>query len=582
MIFVDIASLNISTELEVLKRDTQRNSFFLYQHNGVFFADNSRIGNNNQDDAKTKFLNVLTKAKEDNISIVLSPEYSCPKSVIDEIIANNTLQPSKNKLWTLGGESLNKEELNSLRALNTENLYIHFEDCYSTSDKNYVDPLYYIFIGEHNGVEKLIILIQFKSRHMGGLRSSQLEAENLIEGENVYIIKNDQNSIRLISFICSQAINFNASFIPDLVANHSWTDSPFLILSLQYNPNPSHTDFIAFKNIVMEKDKRELITLNWGLETTFIGGRPLYQDTNTPRSAIYFRTTDSDLDFSSQKIIRNHKKGLYFLQILRNKRVYFLSGEVELFKIDNKPVSIDAGNNVQQMREGPSVDKIFCFDEALNLNEFNEITDNHIAFLKGRGILNPFLLNIDKTIVDKERLVNISTGKVKGKEKEKWSDVIHLNSFIMSESDECNHRMTYTEDTYQSSETIRSLNCLNIFELDQNIIPNTSLYPNSIKHLESKNITIAYAEDANKFSYKYNIVNNKGAIERATICYVGAAVSPNVVNKTYDELQKLFDEESPGKYTVVVFYKQGNTVLHKSNPDAGSITDIPNENNSIS
>ncbi|MGB5988391.1 MAG: hypothetical protein WBG43_01420 [Marinifilaceae bacterium] len=263
MNFQDISNLNITTELDILKRDTQCNSFFLYQHKGVFFADNTRIGNNDQDEAKSKFLNVLTKAKEENIAIVLSPEYSCPKSVIEEIIADDNLKPSVRKIWALGGESLNVEELNYLRTLDDENIHIHFEDCYSNSDKNYVDPLYYIFRGMYEGVEKLIVLIQFKSRHMGGLRSSQLEPENLIEGENVYIIKNNQSSIRLISLICSQAMNLNAAFEPELVTNHNWTDSPYLILSLQYNPNPSHNDFIAFKKFVLEKEKRELITLNW-------------------------------------------------------------------------------------------------------------------------------------------------------------------------------------------------------------------------------------------------------------------------------------------------------------------------------
>src|SRR5690554_2387383 len=112
MNFTDILTLNITTELEVLKRDTQRYSSFLYQHKGFFFADNTRIGNDNQEESKAKFINLLTKAKEENISLVLSPEYSCPKSVIDEIIAQPELQPSKQKLWALGGESLNKEELN--------------------------------------------------------------------------------------------------------------------------------------------------------------------------------------------------------------------------------------------------------------------------------------------------------------------------------------------------------------------------------------------------------------------------------------------------------------------------------------
>lgn len=581
MNFIDISTLQITTELEVLKRDTQRNSFFLYQHKGVFFADNTRIGNLNQDEAKSKFQNVLSKAKEDNVALVLSPEYSCPKNVIDYLIDDETMHPSVGKIWVLGGESINKEELVSLKERNSGSLHIYFEDCYSNSDKNYVDPLYYIFRGKHEDADKLIILIQFKSRHMGGLRSSQLEAENLIEGENVYIIKNNANSIRLMSFICSQAINFDATYREHLVNNHSWTDSPFLILSLQFNPNPSHSDFIAFKNFALERDKRELITLNWGLETTFTNGNRLYDETNAPRSAIYFRTSDEDLDLRPSNIENNHTKGLYFLQILRSKRVYFLNGNVDLFKIHNKPVSIVDGQDVQQRREGPIVSKIYTFTEDLNFLELNQIDDNHINSLIERGIQNTFLLDITKSIVDKERLINISTGKVKSKVKDKWSEVIHLNSFKLNESDECNNRLTYVEDRYPSSEQVRMLNCSNIFELDQNIIPDTSLYPHSIKHLENRNISLAYADNAGLFHYKYNLINENETLEKATICYIGAAVSSRDINKIYDELQNLFDEESPGKYTVVVFYKQGNNILNKSNPQAGSIIETPNNHNSI-
>jgi len=581
MNFVDISTLQIQTELDVLKRDTQPNSIFLYQHTGVFHADNNRIGNSNQKKARTIFLNLLKKAKAENTSLVVSPEYSCPLSVITVIINDENLQPSQNKLWTLGGESLNKEELNSLKQFENENILIHFEDVHSESDKSYVDPLFYIFKGRHDGLEKLIILIQFKTRHMGGLWSNQTEPNNLIEGNTIYIIKNNDHSVRLISFICSEAMNFNAGNEQDLIENHSWTDSPFLILSLQFNPNPSHPNFINFRQFALKKDRRELITLNWGIDTTFINGDFLYKENNSPRSGIYFKTSDIELDYKPKKITDNHKKGLYFLQILRNKRVYFLNGNIALFKIENKSVHIDDGVDEQQRREGPTVDDIFQISAELDFEEIEGIPDNHIEFLSSRGVTNTYLLNPNISIVDKERLLNISTGRVRGKEENKWSDVIHLNSFNLNESDECNNRLTYVEDTYPASENVRSINCSNIFELDVNIIPTKENYPHSIKHLADNDLSLAFANDANTFYYKYNVVDKNGHIAKATICYVGSAVSPNIVKKAYDELQNLFDNDSPGKNTIVVFYKQGNDVLNKSNPEAGAITEIPNNNASI-
>src|SRR5690606_11199279 len=152
-------------------------------------------------------------------------------------------------------------------------------------------------------------------------------------------------------------------------------------------------------------------------------------------------TTDVELDYQSETILQNHNKGLYFLQILRNKRVYFFNGSVELFRIENKSVHITEGPEQQQRREGPAVTEIYNFTEDVDLEEIQGITDNHIEFLTDRGITNKFFLNPDNSIIDKERLLNISTGKIQGGNN--WLDVIHLNSFNLKEADECNNRLTY-------------------------------------------------------------------------------------------------------------------------------------------
>lgn len=289
MKFVELSSLDVTTELDVLKRDTQRNSFFLYQHKGVFFADNTRIGNQNQQEAHQKYLNVIKKAKQDNISLLLTPEYSCPKSIIDEIIADVDLQPSDNKIWVLSGESLNKNELQDLINLENDNLYIHFENVYTFSDKNYVDPLYYIFRGKHGNIDKLIILIQFKTHHMGVWTGGDIERDNLIEGDNIYIIKNNNTSVRLVSFICSEAMNVSSYLTDEIKSEYYWNDMPFLILHPQINPDPSHNDFVDFRRGILKSDKKEIISLNWGRDT-YIGSNNWYQTRgNTPRSGVFLK-----------------------------------------------------------------------------------------------------------------------------------------------------------------------------------------------------------------------------------------------------------------------------------------------------
>ena len=583
MNFIDISDLNISTTLDVLRRDTQRNSLFLYQHKGDFFANANRIGNVDQNIAQTKFLKFLKKAQQDNIGLVLSPEYSCPKSVVDYIIDNENMQPALNKVWVLGGESINKEEIAQLLSVNKDSVFIHCEDVISNTDKSYSDPLYYIFKGVHTGIPKLIILIQFKTRHMGGLwGGGNVEADNLIEGNDIYIIKNSNSSTRLVSFICSEAMNVRQELTQDVKDNIlDWNDKPYLILNPQINPNPSHIEFVRFRDFIFESDKKEIISLNWGKET-FLNNRPWYpKDINTPRSGVFFKTSDVELDYSSNKITNNHKKGFYFLHIIRNRFVYFLNGTIELIKIVNKPVDITEGVAQQRRREGPEAIIVYAFDTVnCNFNELQSIDDQHIDFFNQMGVTNNFLLNAVNSIVDKERLINISTGKVIGKLENKWCDVIYLNSFNLKEADECNCRMTYVEDTYASSETIRTLNCTNLIELDQVILPDKSQYPESIKDLTHHNIILSYSQDAPTYKYKYNLTNDNGEVKRATICYLGN-VSANQVKITYDELQKLFDEGSEGKRRIVVFYKKGTDLYSKYDESAGSITNPSNDNSSI-
>ena len=140
--------------------------------------------------------------------------------------------------------------------------------------------------------------------------------------------------------------------------------------------------------------------------------------------------------------------------------------------------------------------------------------------------------------------------------------------------------MTNVEDTYVSSETIRSLNCANLIELDQAILPDKSQYPESIKDLTHHNIILSYSQDASTYKYKYNLTNDNGEIRKATICYLGN-VSASQVKNTYDELQKLFEEGTEGKRRIVVFYKNGTDIHSKYDESAGSITNPSNDNNSI-
>jgi hypothetical protein len=83
-VFVDTLGLDIQFNLAVLRRDTQRYNFYLYQHAGQFYADDGRIGNNR--DTTELFNLFFQNARANDADLVMTPEYSCPWDSIYQLI----------------------------------------------------------------------------------------------------------------------------------------------------------------------------------------------------------------------------------------------------------------------------------------------------------------------------------------------------------------------------------------------------------------------------------------------------------------------------------------------------------------
>ncbi len=110
--FVDILNIGIvDLDLEVLEFNSDPYSVLLYQHLGDFQPTPQKFGNSNQAEAHGKFEKFICLAKAENVSLTITPEYSCPWTVIREIIANEEIQPSNGKLYALGCESITRDEL---------------------------------------------------------------------------------------------------------------------------------------------------------------------------------------------------------------------------------------------------------------------------------------------------------------------------------------------------------------------------------------------------------------------------------------------------------------------------------------
>jgi len=562
-----VEDLDIGCDLSILRRSTQRHSIILYQHEGSIFGDNARIGNLNNVEVELSLF--FEKSRSTSCDLALTPEYSCPWSIIVDIINHPDKWPTAEKLWAIGCESMTKEQLSSLKTtFNNENVYVHFDNAVLTNHLNYVDPLIYLFKGSHLGQNKLIVLLQFKTRHMG-VWGSTLERDNLIQGNEIYVLRNSIDSINFLSLICSEAMNFQNELTPEKQRQIDWIDRPYLIFNPQLNPNPIHTNFTTFRKFIFQFPKKEIISLNWNNKTTFNGHS--FLEFNSARSGFYIQS--DEINRSEQRIKHNHKHGLYYFNLGIKKHAFLLNSSAVVFHIANPSVDIVNAMPQQIMREGPELIETFVLNanrDAFDILD-NGITDGHVNYLTGVGCACNFLISDQNCILEKEKLVCLTSGKIDKELGNSWCTISNLFSIKLNENSEVNCRITFTEDTHHESIEFRSKYIDVITVLTNEILPNKAVYPESIADLKDDDLVIGYNTNSRKDNYKYNLLTAAGVGKVATICFLGS-MPEFVINKTFNFLQALFDNDNNNKRRVVVFYKRDNMIISKSDPDAGIIS----------
>lgn len=566
MVFTFLETLNIEIDLTVLRKDSQPYSALLYQHEGNLHADDTCIRNNTN--AEPQLLAFLKKSLESNADLALTPEYCCPWTVIEYIIKNQTHWPRDGKLWAYGCEAITKQQIQDFRTAYTNNeVHIHFDNIVLQKDGNYLDPLVYIFRGSHNEQPKLIILIQFKTAHMG-VWTSPIERDNYIGGEEIYVLRNSRTSIHFFSLICSEAMNFQDAMVPEMLEHLDWDDRPYLIFNPQLNPNPTHDRFCRFKEYILRNDRKELITLNWTAASKLLNHDLTLN--NSSRSGFYMKSVEADL--SHRRIKQNHALGMYYFSFGQNKHAFVLNSIAHAFLIHNAPVSIVAGLPEQQRRDGPRTVGTFTFN-ATNVSLETStagISDSHLDYLKSAGCTCTFLNDPNTCILEKEMLVSLTSGNIKKIFGKEWSEIHNLYALQSDQQTEINRRITFTQDSYESNEAQRRLYLETVSELEHSILTHPELFPESIKDLGSEVLRIGYTNDARNNNYRYNVITAAGEGKIATICYMGHS-SDNQIVKAFDNLRGIFDNDNNNKRRVVIFYKREGRFCSKYDAEAGSI-----------
>jgi hypothetical protein len=566
MEFSFIENLGITIDLNVLKRESQPYSMLLYQHEGTLVGNDLFIGNSAN--VNPQFQAFLRMAKDKNSDLVLTPEYACPWLIIDQVLFDPNLYPADGKLWVLGCESISKPEMIAFQEkFNTGNIRVYFDEVVLQKDKDFLDPLVYIFRGKDQGQDKLVVLIQFKTHHMG-VWGDHLERDHLIQGDKIYVLRNSNTSVHFFSLICSEAMNFQDYLTPSERDRVEWNDKPFLIYNPQCNPDPVHNKFINFRSFLLGFNRKELISLNW-TNSSMYGQNPLMKY-NFSRSG--FNVKSIEVDITKQRIKHNHHLGMYYFALGQHKHSFVLNSSIHVFSIANQSVDIIGGVNEQQRKDGPQITEIFKLNQGKD--ELIKITtgasDSHIAYLIETGCSSTFLKSPLNCIIEKELLVSLSTGKIEKSNGSCWTGISNIYALKSDEHSEHNFRITFTEDRYLQNIEQRSRYIEAVSELENTILTTPDLLPDSIAELKNLNLKIGYHLDSNKDDYRYNVINAQNESIPATLCYMGHHPI-EIINRAFDNIQGLFDIENNNRGRVVIFYKRGNIIHARSDPFAGSI-----------
>lgn len=571
--FLEEVFPSINLSLDVLSRDTLRYSMLLYQHQGVLFASPERIGNQDQELAHHQLSSFLGLLKSRNVDLGVTPEYVVPWSVLSDLLTNSDKWPADGKIWVLGMESINKGAITDFAAQWGEQVIFHFDERVLACNENYLNATVYVFRAKIEGNQRLIALVQFKTKHMGAW-SDDLERNYMIPGTEIYVVRNNSTSVGLFTLICSEAMNLVQDLDATVRAKLMWDDMPYLILNPQINPGPTHKYFLDFRNTVFAAEKKEIVSLNWNNCSKVFKNNLIKEGAS--RSGIFMRSTD--FNFDARRIKKNHNLGMYYFYYGKDRHAFLLDSKTQAFQIDNPPVHIIGGVGAQQFRNGPEVMAAFNLGQDYVWEELNKVSDGVEDYLKDYPCTNEFLLDPNSCVLEKERLVCLSSGEVPERADRTWANVNKLSSIRLSETTELNFRLTVPQDIKTESTVKRDYYIKAVEKLNNIILKDKTLYPVSMARYKADNILLGYCQQKDENGqkviaheyFRYNVVQENGDMVYATICYVPLG-GKAAAKKVFSAVRGLFDNDSMSGARVVVYYESGNTYACICDPNPASI-----------
>jgi len=228
-----------------------------------------------------------------------------------------------------------------------------------------------------------------------------------------------------------------------------------------------------------------------------------------------------------------------------------------VYLVANHKPSAGGINPALFRRTGPECRRNFIWNDATQIfDEIPMVNDNFISLLDLLNCDNAVLRDPEISVIDKERLINISTGNILTKIPGiRWHTIDKLYTFSLDES-ETIRRLTVSHDEAgdrERREYIETLDTINNY-----ILTHPETFPINLSAFVNNCTEVMFFSNG-AYNYKYNLVTTDNT-HKATVAYIGR-IDRESAGRTLKKLQDLFERNDQSRKLVIVWYKSDATTI---------------------
>ncbi len=513
-------------ELNCLEANASRYSVLMFQPQGEIEYSENFVRNKNHIKAEREYRQFIELGRSKASDLVITPEYSCPWSVIEQVIREDRM-PSIGKLWVVGCESITPEELYELsRRVRAQCFFIYDDDFERSAGQRFLDPVCFMFRTHSTSTNSDInvAVIQFKTAPMGD-GTMRFETDNLIRGTRFYKFKNTSvNSISLICLICSDSLAY-ARERDHCLGIEFQNDDPSIVLHLQMNKDPRNDRFAEYRKFCLRRDHKDVICLNWAQNIKLYdnnGDGHVIDWGNASVSAIYSKSWPRK---PSEDVVHNNQQKGFYLTYWDTTRACagFINFEPHVFLLALTKVSQTNDDLAVQSPALPNVLSVFSWNQKNGV--FDELPDVDggatAAFLTAD--IDPRLFgDLLSMPIPLERLLLLSCGELR-ENRDSWPSIQSMASIRLG-NEESIRRLTFVQDNCSDATDFRR-RLLHHFKVFNDLRLNSERFPKRLEKFKSNHLVceqdIAYA----------NLKTMDGTEELAVAMYLGDQAHGSTLNE---------------------------------------------------